>query len=398
MGKIDFTGLKLKLMSSIVAISAIQVLKAFMDVKNISDRDLAWSVGIHLVFVVSGVLLALTDRLSRERRTGDAEGEGPRRTGFSRAGPIAPSARGGTRRAAAPWSSAGAAGRRASGCSICRREPAVELGAAAVARRRRLLVAAALRRRSGRRGGCGNGSCGRTSAASSTSQPRSAPASRQSALLIAGLTKMRATSGSCDTDFEQRQVLPASRRAGRCRASPAAPCSSPTSPRARARQSAAVRHRRQPDVGVEADLMRGVAGQHRPAARLRDVADEEARPAVDLRHPLARGARGRRSAADGPSCGCARGASPARCRRRSAAPRRRRRSPWRSRRSIAPARGARPSRARTAPCRASGIVRIGERRQRLRVERAPILRERPARRRERWRGERGRWRRVMARH
>jgi uncharacterized protein (TIGR00645 family) len=64
MGKIDFTGLKLKLMSSIVAISAIQVLKAFMNVRNTSDRDLTWLVGIHLVFVASGVLLALTDRIS----------------------------------------------------------------------------------------------------------------------------------------------------------------------------------------------------------------------------------------------------------------------------------------------------------------------------------------------
>ena len=33
----------------------------------------------------------------------------------------------------------------------------------------------------------------------------------------------------------------------------------------------AVRHLRQPDVGVEADLVRGVAGQHRAAARLRQA-------------------------------------------------------------------------------------------------------------------------------
>jgi uncharacterized protein (TIGR00645 family) len=64
MGKIDFSGLKLKLLSSIVAISAIQVLKVFMNLKNVSDRDLTWSVGIHLVFVVSGVFMALTDRIS----------------------------------------------------------------------------------------------------------------------------------------------------------------------------------------------------------------------------------------------------------------------------------------------------------------------------------------------
>jgi uncharacterized protein (TIGR00645 family) len=64
MGKIDFTGLKLKLLSSIVAISAIQVLKAFMNLKNISDRELLWYVAIHLVFVGSGIILALTDRIS----------------------------------------------------------------------------------------------------------------------------------------------------------------------------------------------------------------------------------------------------------------------------------------------------------------------------------------------
>lgn len=64
MGEIDFAGLKLKLMSSIVAISAIQVLRAFMDVKNASDRDLAWGVGIHLSFVVSALILALSDKLS----------------------------------------------------------------------------------------------------------------------------------------------------------------------------------------------------------------------------------------------------------------------------------------------------------------------------------------------
>ena len=64
MGKIDFTGLKLKLMSSIVAISAIQVLKTFMNVGNISDRDIMWHIVIHLVFVGSGLVMALTDRVS----------------------------------------------------------------------------------------------------------------------------------------------------------------------------------------------------------------------------------------------------------------------------------------------------------------------------------------------
>ena len=67
MGKIDFSGLKLKLMSSIVAISAIQLLKAFMNVGNVSDRELMWLVGIHVVFVGSGIILALPDRIAAEK-------------------------------------------------------------------------------------------------------------------------------------------------------------------------------------------------------------------------------------------------------------------------------------------------------------------------------------------
>lgn len=64
MVRIDFSGLKLKLMSAIIVISAIQLLRAFMDVKDVTDWELYWYTGIHLVFVISAVMLALTDRLS----------------------------------------------------------------------------------------------------------------------------------------------------------------------------------------------------------------------------------------------------------------------------------------------------------------------------------------------
>ena len=66
MGKIDFTALKIKLLGSIVAISAIQLLKQFMAVKTVTDRELMWYVIIHLVFVASSVVLALSDRISGE--------------------------------------------------------------------------------------------------------------------------------------------------------------------------------------------------------------------------------------------------------------------------------------------------------------------------------------------
>ena len=67
MGTVDFGTLKLKLLSSIVAISAIHLLKAFMALKTITpefEKSLFWLVLIHVVFVVSAVLLALSDRIS----------------------------------------------------------------------------------------------------------------------------------------------------------------------------------------------------------------------------------------------------------------------------------------------------------------------------------------------
>ena len=75
MSKIDFTGLKLKLMSSIVAISAIQLLKVFMNLKNTSDREIAWAVGLHVVFVISGLVFALTDRFGGEVGHGKTKAE-----------------------------------------------------------------------------------------------------------------------------------------------------------------------------------------------------------------------------------------------------------------------------------------------------------------------------------
>ena len=64
MGRIGFGDLKLKLMASIVAISAIRLLEAFMNAEHLSDRELGWLLGIHMAFVLSGVLLALMDRIT----------------------------------------------------------------------------------------------------------------------------------------------------------------------------------------------------------------------------------------------------------------------------------------------------------------------------------------------
>ena len=68
MGTIDFSALKLKLIASIVAISGIALLKAFLEIQDpevhLDQSHLLWMVIIHLTFVASGVLLALMDYIS----------------------------------------------------------------------------------------------------------------------------------------------------------------------------------------------------------------------------------------------------------------------------------------------------------------------------------------------
>lgn len=70
MGKVGFADLKLKLIGAIVAISTVELLKAFLNTESMSNQDLAWKVGIHLTFVVSGVLFALTDFISGKSKGG----------------------------------------------------------------------------------------------------------------------------------------------------------------------------------------------------------------------------------------------------------------------------------------------------------------------------------------
>ena len=64
MGKVDFSGMKLKLVASIVAISGINLLEAFLDPKAYGENELMWMVILHIVFVVSGVLLAVMDYIA----------------------------------------------------------------------------------------------------------------------------------------------------------------------------------------------------------------------------------------------------------------------------------------------------------------------------------------------
>ena len=67
MGRVDYSGLKIKLIGSLVAISVIELLKDFMDANTQVNEGLKWRIGIHITFVISGVLFALMDYIAELR-------------------------------------------------------------------------------------------------------------------------------------------------------------------------------------------------------------------------------------------------------------------------------------------------------------------------------------------
>lgn len=69
MGHVDFSDLKMKLIGSIIAISGIDLLKAFVNIDSYTSEQLAWKVGIHLTFLVSGLTFAIMDRLGVAKKS-----------------------------------------------------------------------------------------------------------------------------------------------------------------------------------------------------------------------------------------------------------------------------------------------------------------------------------------
>lgn len=70
MGHVDFSDLKMKLIGSIIAISGVELLKSFVNIDSHTNTEMAWKVGIHLTFVVSGVMFALMDKLNGHKKSG----------------------------------------------------------------------------------------------------------------------------------------------------------------------------------------------------------------------------------------------------------------------------------------------------------------------------------------
>jgi uncharacterized protein (TIGR00645 family) len=69
MGTIDFSGLKIKLIGSLVAISVIELLKDFIELSGQAEvtEGTIWRIVIHITFVISGVLFALMDWIADKR-------------------------------------------------------------------------------------------------------------------------------------------------------------------------------------------------------------------------------------------------------------------------------------------------------------------------------------------
>ena len=66
MGKVDFSDLKIKLVASILAISGIGLLETFLKIAGsgdiaVSEVEIKWMVIIHIIFIISGLLLAMMD-------------------------------------------------------------------------------------------------------------------------------------------------------------------------------------------------------------------------------------------------------------------------------------------------------------------------------------------------
>lgn len=66
LGKLDAGTLKLKVAASIVAISSIHLLRIFVNAHQIPNDKLLWYTIIHLTFVISALLVAYMDKLSRQ--------------------------------------------------------------------------------------------------------------------------------------------------------------------------------------------------------------------------------------------------------------------------------------------------------------------------------------------
>lgn len=64
LGTLDMGAIKIKVATSLVGISSISLLSAFLNIKQYKHEDLQWLVITHLVFLISAIGLAWVDRIN----------------------------------------------------------------------------------------------------------------------------------------------------------------------------------------------------------------------------------------------------------------------------------------------------------------------------------------------
>lgn len=78
LGKIGASSLKVKIASSIVAISSIHLLQVFLNATKYPNDKIMWTTIVHLTFVISALGLAYMDRIQQppgaQKPTGDKSG------------------------------------------------------------------------------------------------------------------------------------------------------------------------------------------------------------------------------------------------------------------------------------------------------------------------------------
>jgi uncharacterized protein (TIGR00645 family) len=64
---VDPGTIKVKLAASLIGISSIHLLKAFVNVANVSTEHIKWQIFIHMTFLASAILLAWTDKIMQQK-------------------------------------------------------------------------------------------------------------------------------------------------------------------------------------------------------------------------------------------------------------------------------------------------------------------------------------------
>ena len=78
MDSLDYSGLKIQLLGSIVAISSVMLLRQYMDMEqegHFDSNKLMWMIAVHLTFILSILLFSIVNWLHEEPAAADDEGE-----------------------------------------------------------------------------------------------------------------------------------------------------------------------------------------------------------------------------------------------------------------------------------------------------------------------------------